>query len=1185
MRSTLAPSADRAASAAGERTHAAAGTRGDAGGRAGGPGSLLSLGSAIGNRRLGAALRIGAADDPAERAADGAAARATGVPPAARGSGPDGLAGAPAPPVVHAVLRGGGEPLAADVRAFMERGLGRDFGGVRVHTGPQAASSARAVGARAYAVGPRLVFGDGEYAPGTLAGRLLLAHELAHVAQGGAAVLRRQPVPGVAAPAAPAAPGAAGTAGPDFGDVAGDAACPPTSYLARQAPEPDCPVSDEEITGEHFHFCRGSDVFTPPEERTRLIRFARGQAADATFTVHGFASEEGDVVENVNLSCHRARRAARELANAGVRPERIRVAHKGISRRFPARPDHPRPRSRQARLEANRVVVVRAEAAGARPPAATPPTGRSAVVAEARERIVRGEYRLAADAYLSLWSCGRIPGFAEALRRTTVRVEGEGPYGIGGDSRLGVVSGAGRNEIVLSSQTFDQTTDPVACAMARIMDMSFHHMVQGIIPDAEVHAAALFAVELAGLAPCVTPAQTVPGSPGLVLTPATRWWARPTQDPRAGLRPPCADAPLPGAVQPQPGPRTPARVPTFTTGRFVLEGGQGAAQSRVAQEPGVLPARYIVTAQVPGGGFRGAAQVTAAGDPAEVPNYVAGFIQTVVQDQQQVEYVAGDQVELAVPVPMRDGPPRGPAGPPWLQPDRVARFATPGAAVGTGMAHGPSMSLPYLYVDVDRLGRRGGPGALQPGNVLNRARQRTVFHTWLVVRRQDAPLDRFSTRFLDGRTVTWTLEVDVTGTEASATYQAEVSAGPPADTAPMQLGGPTPAELDTASPYGAFRSLRTVRTAGPVPRAQAGGSTLAAFHDRVRAVAAELEPLRRVLGLRGRLTVWVRIDPESGRVAVGTREQLAVWVETAEGPDPGAASHAPYASELLVRLRKDLVLAPLSGREAALRRVPTTLNPLPGGGPPAQPNPFAPEHGVGLVQHIREAAEREDSARQLESRPGVFDPDFVPEVTVVPERENYLYDFRVPFLGIDTVCQDHTMHTLGCVKVTDSSDRAPTVNVRSAPQTLDGTVFVSPLAVEIVTFPIGFTMYVPRERLQDGDTFNHEVHHIVENYTLLQSFKDRLARRVRARVRQARREAAAHPALRGTLLGQETLEAIVRQEIAPFNDWFLRAYAARHAPVDAADVLPPLRESDIRAFWPAFRMPPRTPDARGSFTP
>lgn len=88
-----------------------------------------------------------------------------------------------APPLVHEVLRAPGRPLDPATRALMEPRFGHDFSRVRIHTGAHAAASARAVEARAYTVGRDIVFGAGQYAPGTEPGRRLLAHELTHVAQ------------------------------------------------------------------------------------------------------------------------------------------------------------------------------------------------------------------------------------------------------------------------------------------------------------------------------------------------------------------------------------------------------------------------------------------------------------------------------------------------------------------------------------------------------------------------------------------------------------------------------------------------------------------------------------------------------------------------------------------------------------------------------------------------------------------------------------------------------------------------------------------------------------------------------------------------------------------------------------------------------------------------------------------
>src|SRR4051794_34121793 len=68
------------------------------------------------------------------------------------------------PPIVDTVLREPGRPLDAATRIFMEPRFGYDFSAVRVHTGEQAAQSARAVDALAYTVGRDVVFAAGRYA-------------------------------------------------------------------------------------------------------------------------------------------------------------------------------------------------------------------------------------------------------------------------------------------------------------------------------------------------------------------------------------------------------------------------------------------------------------------------------------------------------------------------------------------------------------------------------------------------------------------------------------------------------------------------------------------------------------------------------------------------------------------------------------------------------------------------------------------------------------------------------------------------------------------------------------------------------------------------------------------------------------------------------------------------------------
>lgn len=135
--------------------------------------------------RMQAKLAVGAAGDAYEQEAERAAAQVTRMPgPQLQRSAAAGGAPQTAPPAAtHPAPASPGQPLDGGVRSFMEARFGADFGGVRVHTGEQAAAAARSVNALAFTVGRDIVFDRGQYAPATGEGSRLLAHELAHVLQ------------------------------------------------------------------------------------------------------------------------------------------------------------------------------------------------------------------------------------------------------------------------------------------------------------------------------------------------------------------------------------------------------------------------------------------------------------------------------------------------------------------------------------------------------------------------------------------------------------------------------------------------------------------------------------------------------------------------------------------------------------------------------------------------------------------------------------------------------------------------------------------------------------------------------------------------------------------------------------------------------------------------------------------
>jgi len=86
-------------------------------------------------------------------------------------------------PFIAGAIGSRGRPLDSSTRAFFEPRFGTDFSQVRIHTGFEAAASARAIDAKAYTLGHNIVFGEREFATHTNEGRRLLGHELVHTLQ------------------------------------------------------------------------------------------------------------------------------------------------------------------------------------------------------------------------------------------------------------------------------------------------------------------------------------------------------------------------------------------------------------------------------------------------------------------------------------------------------------------------------------------------------------------------------------------------------------------------------------------------------------------------------------------------------------------------------------------------------------------------------------------------------------------------------------------------------------------------------------------------------------------------------------------------------------------------------------------------------------------------------------------
>lgn len=97
------------------------------------------------------------------------------------GDTPAGVSGAQ-PQAIQRRLSSG-VPLSGATRVRMENAFGTGFGQVRLHTNTEAGGLARGLRAKAFTIGQDVAFAPGEFAPGTLEGDLILAHELAHTLQ------------------------------------------------------------------------------------------------------------------------------------------------------------------------------------------------------------------------------------------------------------------------------------------------------------------------------------------------------------------------------------------------------------------------------------------------------------------------------------------------------------------------------------------------------------------------------------------------------------------------------------------------------------------------------------------------------------------------------------------------------------------------------------------------------------------------------------------------------------------------------------------------------------------------------------------------------------------------------------------------------------------------------------------
>jgi outer membrane protein OmpA-like peptidoglycan-associated protein len=289
------------------------------------------------------------------------------------------------PGIVHEVLASPGQPLAAAPRHDLEARFGQDFSEVRVHVDARAAESAHAVDARAYTVGRDIVFGAGQYAPQSVAGQRLLAHELTHVMQQGGTSAADATSDGLVL-GNPADPmereaerhAASLVAGGRVGN--GTATGELGQTLRRDAKSAGAPpgLSCAPDARPHLHgslratFAISSTALSAKDHADIRAFLTSWQASPAKpdVEVHGYASLEGPAALNWRLSCDRAEAVKRELTSpprplVGIPASKIKTLMHGATDEFG--PMHP----------SNRAAIA-VTAAAAVPAPATAPTCGSA---------------------------------------------------------------------------------------------------------------------------------------------------------------------------------------------------------------------------------------------------------------------------------------------------------------------------------------------------------------------------------------------------------------------------------------------------------------------------------------------------------------------------------------------------------------------------------------------------------------------------------------------------------------------------------------------------------------------------------------------------------------------------------------------------------------------------------------
>jgi hypothetical protein len=144
-------------------------------------------------------LRVGPVRDRFEEEADQIAQqivqRTERIQRASKNGATDGLETSPSFKQQLSRTAGQGKALPPKTREEFEPLFGASFDSVRIHTGAESKQLAQSIQAKAFTHGNHIHFGTGEFNPTSRTGKQLLAHELTHTVQQGAAPIMRQVAP------------------------------------------------------------------------------------------------------------------------------------------------------------------------------------------------------------------------------------------------------------------------------------------------------------------------------------------------------------------------------------------------------------------------------------------------------------------------------------------------------------------------------------------------------------------------------------------------------------------------------------------------------------------------------------------------------------------------------------------------------------------------------------------------------------------------------------------------------------------------------------------------------------------------------------------------------------------------------------------------------------------------------